>query len=365
MTNIERVNEITAELKSFSKNRYCREEILPELFALQDEMVNLTFNGDHSENAQLKIWDVKRHFQNLNEESGYIAEDAFKKFEFGCDDFGNLIRSEISGRRGEEKAFRCLKTLRSQNKILTNIELEHEDLRCEIDAIVITRKAIFIIEVKNTGKDIIIDEKGNYYRLSQYQSLDKNIGERMNEKVYLLKKVLEDSGIKNINIETYLLFTNSSIQVDNQYPYLKECYLSNLCHLIDKYSGSIIYSDSDLNKIFEIVSDVKCRGTYPISMDINQFKLDFATVMAALESASEERNEYDFVAGEHRYVPFKRFFGVPPYDVTEDIPDEENFDYHVPNCFDKLRSNPVVKKGAIALGVAGLAAVAACKLIKK
>ena len=42
MTNIERVNEITAELKSFSKDRYCREEILPELFALQDEMVNLT-----------------------------------------------------------------------------------------------------------------------------------------------------------------------------------------------------------------------------------------------------------------------------------------------------------------------------------
>lgn len=365
MTNIERINAITGELKSFSKERYSREEILPELFALQDEMVNLTFNGDHSENAQLKIWDVKRHFQNLNEESGHIADEEFKKFELSCNDFSNLIKSEISGQRGEEKAFRCLKALRSQNKILTNIELKHEDLRCEIDAIVITRKAIFVIEVKNTGKDIIIDEKGNYFRLSQHQSLDKNIGERMNEKVYLLQKVLEDSGIKNLNIESYLLFTNSSIQVDNQYPYLRECYLSNLCHLIDRYSGRIIYSDQDLNKMYEIISDVKCREKYPISMDINQFKLDFATVMAALESASEERNNEECVIEEHKSVLLKRFFGIPTDDEIEDIPEEECFDCHVPNCFDKLRNSPAVKKGAIALGVAGLAAVAACKLIKK
>ena len=56
--NATRKSEIINAMPSFSKERYPKSELLPELFKLQSELVDLTFNGDHAENAQLKIWDV-------------------------------------------------------------------------------------------------------------------------------------------------------------------------------------------------------------------------------------------------------------------------------------------------------------------
>ena len=59
--------------------------------------------------------------------------------------------------------FRKLEYLNSPNIVLRNIELSDGALRSELDAIVITPKCLTIVEVKNTGKDIFIDENGNYF----------------------------------------------------------------------------------------------------------------------------------------------------------------------------------------------------------
>ena len=77
----------------------------------------------------------------------------------------NLIKAEISGNRGEYKAFKTLEYLQSQNKVMRNVELSHGETRTEIDALVITPKCLTIVEVKNTSKNnLLIDEDGNYYR---------------------------------------------------------------------------------------------------------------------------------------------------------------------------------------------------------
>ena len=57
----------------------------------------------------------------------------------------NLIRAEISGKRGEAIAFNSLRNLSCPHYILRNIELEDGTGRTEIDFLVITPKAIFII----------------------------------------------------------------------------------------------------------------------------------------------------------------------------------------------------------------------------
>ena len=56
-----RVNEMMATMKSFSKDKYQKNELLTEMFALQQEIVGLTFNGDHASTADLKIWDEEKH----------------------------------------------------------------------------------------------------------------------------------------------------------------------------------------------------------------------------------------------------------------------------------------------------------------
>lgn len=92
-----RIEEIKSGMNSFTKNLYNKSEVLPELFALQSELVNLTFNGNHAENANLRIWDVEAHFDKLNEECGHVANTEIAKFKEGCKVICNTIKAEMSG----------------------------------------------------------------------------------------------------------------------------------------------------------------------------------------------------------------------------------------------------------------------------
>ena len=62
MTKENRIKEILSLMQSFKKETYHKDELLPEYFELQKEMINLTFNDNHAENGKLRIWDVENHF---------------------------------------------------------------------------------------------------------------------------------------------------------------------------------------------------------------------------------------------------------------------------------------------------------------
>ncbi len=134
----ERVNELKASMKSFGKEKYQKAELLDEMFALQQEIVSLTFNQDHAALAELRIWDVEKHLEQMNEELGNVADEELQRFIEGSKILCNLIKAEISGNRGEAKAFRTLEYIKSRNYVLKNVELSDGDFRTELDAVVIT-----------------------------------------------------------------------------------------------------------------------------------------------------------------------------------------------------------------------------------
>ena len=131
--NKNRVNELMASMKSFSKDKYQKSELLPEMFNLQCEIVGLTFNDDHAATAELKIWDVERHLEQLNKDCGGVAEKELRKFRDQSREFSNLIRAEVSGNRGETKTLRALEGIQSQNVILRNVELSEGGRRTELE----------------------------------------------------------------------------------------------------------------------------------------------------------------------------------------------------------------------------------------
>lgn len=94
----ERVNELKASMKSFGKEKYQKAELLDEMFALQQEIVSLTFNQDHAALAELKIWDVEKHLEQMNEELGNVADEELQRFIEGSKVLCNLIKAEISGK---------------------------------------------------------------------------------------------------------------------------------------------------------------------------------------------------------------------------------------------------------------------------
>lgn len=290
MTKETRIKEIISAMQSFRKDAYHKEELLPEYLELQKELINLTFNDSHAENGKLRIWDVENHLEKLNEECGHIADEELEVFKEDSKFICNAIKSEFSGNAGEYKAFRSLETLRCKNKVMKNIEFKSGDHRTEIDAIVFTEKAVFIIEVKNPHRDIYIDERGNYCRVGDTMHLDCNIGEKMNDKVYLLREALKSAGYSNANIVSLVVFTNSTMHVDNRYDYITTCFLGNLPHIIERYNGKPIYSDSSISAMMESVANAECKEAYPVEIDINQYKYRFANLMATLEKVAERHS---------------------------------------------------------------------------
>ena len=289
-----RIIEMMANMKSFSKDKYQKNELLTEMFALQQEIVGLTFNDDHASIANLKIRDVERHLEQLNKNYGNVADEELQRFEEESKIFCNLIKAEISGNRGEAKAFKKLQYVHSSNIILKNVELRDGERRTELDAVVITPSVITIVEVKNTSKNIFIDENGDYYRTGEYLRWDCNIGEKMRIKEELLKKVLIGEGVEDIQIRSIVVFTNNRIEVQNKYSRIRTCFVSQLPYIIDSFKSSTNLREEEMKRIEKFIKEAECKEAYRFDFDVEQYKMNFATLMAVLEEASAKAEEPEY-----------------------------------------------------------------------
>lgn len=298
MMNEKRVNEIISQITAFYKDTYTRSEYLPELLKLQKELIDLTFNAEHAENGDLRLWDVERHLRKMNDERGHVADDELARFVKGSKAVCNNISAEFSGNVGEQKVFRALDNLGCQNSVLHNVELEFDGRRTEIDAIVFTNHAIFIIEIKNSKKNIFIDENGEFYRIGNSMHHDCNIADKMDEREALLRKALERAGMDYLKIFKIVTFTNPRLDVENKYHYIKVCPSNYLTSFIEKFTSNQWYSYEDICTMAEAVTEVKCPEEYKMSIDMTEFKRDFAILMAKLESAEEAEKEPEIVQEE-------------------------------------------------------------------
>lgn len=287
----QRFEELMEGMKSFGKENYHKSELLEEMFALQNELIELTFSNDHAATAKLKIWDVERHLEQMNRDNGNVAEEELSRFEEGCKEFCSLIRAEISGNRGEYKVFKELEYLEPQNKVLKNIELREGDTRTELDAVVITSKCVTIVEVKNTSKNIFIDDEGNFYRTGECLKWDCNIAEKMSAKESLLKNVLVAAGYGHIQVRSLLVFTNNRIEVQNKYRQIRICFVNQLPFIIDKYRLDNTIGTEEMNELQEVIKKAECKEAYPFEFDVKQFKQDFANLMVKLEFANIQKEE--------------------------------------------------------------------------
>lgn len=295
MTSDKRVKEIISQITAFSKATYIKSEFLPELLKLQKELIDLTFNAEHAENGDLRLWDVERHLRKMNDERDHVADDELARFIQGSKVVCNNISAEFSGKAGEQKVFRALENLDCQNGVLHNIELEFEGRRTEIDAIVFTNRAIFIIEIKNSKKDIFIDEDGEFYRTGHSMHYDCNIAEKMDEREALLRKALNKVGLNYLKIFKIVTFTNPRIDVENKYHYIKVCGSNYLPTFIEKFTSNQRYTYEDICTMMAAVNEVKCPDEYQMNIDMNDYKNNFAMLMAKLEAAEKADNETDTI----------------------------------------------------------------------
>ena len=145
------------------------------------------------------------------------------------------------------------------------------------------------------ARNIFIDENGDYYRTGEYLRWDCNIAEKMALKEELLKKVLVDDGIEDIQIRSIVVFTDNRIEVQNKYSRIRTCFVSQLAYIIDGFKSSTNMSEEEMEHIEGLIKEAECKEAYPFEFDVAQYKMDFATLMAVLEevSAKAEEPEYE------------------------------------------------------------------------
>lgn len=283
---MKRTDDIVTSICAFNKESYHKSELLDEMLSLQSEIVRLTFNDDHAATADLRIWDVERHLAQLNEDYGHPADEELQCFKDEGKILCNLIKAEISGSCGERKVFRKLEYLNSPNIVLRNIELSDDAYRTELDAVVISPKCLTIVEVKNTGKDIFIDENGNYFRNGEYLKWDCNIAEKMDIKESLLRRAAAAAGITDLQIRSLVVFTNSRIEVQNKYRQIQTCFISQLNSIIEGCNLDDRYSEQSMQNLQQAIETASSQETYPFEFDVQKYKEDFATLMAKLEDSA-------------------------------------------------------------------------------
>lgn len=286
MNKTERYEKLMQLMSPCSKELYYKDEVQSELMGLKKVILNCTYNEEHAENMRLELGDVLRHLREKNDERGNVAGEYLDSLEIECEKFDAMLGREVAGNAGEVQAFRSLETMTSQNITFHNLELCNGENRGELDAVVITSKAVFLIEVKNSSHDMVIDAKGNYYRARGYMNMDYNIGEKVNNKAFLLRNALESAVKemgKELKVVNYVVFANSRINVTNRYKYLSTCFLSQLPHMIDDFKSADIYTDEDMSIIGNALKDAEQKKAYPLDMDVKKLKHDFAMVMALLE----------------------------------------------------------------------------------
>lgn len=288
----ERTQELLNQLTPFQNGKSKAGELLNDGFTLLNQMGDIAKPLGFEIVRPVRLMELLKWLSKVNQENQYGADKLIESFVPMCKQFNNdIIQRQLSGKEGENKAYKSLQTMKKKHRILRNVELKNGEHRTELDFVVITNSVVFILEVKNTGKDTVIDEKGNYCRITKMGELafEKNIGEQMNEKEYLLREILKNAGMEKIDIRSLVVFTNSGITVTNNYEYITECYLSQLPHIVDDTEGNTLISDLQMVKIVQSIMDSQSSEEYYVEMDIELFKKTFVEIIVVMEQARDNK----------------------------------------------------------------------------
>lgn len=109
----------------------------------------------------------------------FLKEDSYLQKRVG--ELENLLAKDPKNERLQQELYTAKKGLKGENEIayqlkkanigmyvLRDINIEYEDLKAQIDFIVITPWSCYFIECKNLMGNIILDERGNFIREYTY-----------------------------------------------------------------------------------------------------------------------------------------------------------------------------------------------------
>ena len=272
--------------------RYTNQEIMEKYSDLQSIMKESAFEKQHAEILRDK--DLTNHFQALAIEHGLDQTETYLRFIKNFNVLGYTIATFKKGLNGEKLARRSLKlvSLDPNVRILYNIQLQDEDSQTEYDAIVIAPYGIFVIEVKNWNKEMVIDEYG---RLSQISTnIVYDIPGKMCTKKALLKECLGD--LFPDEYYSIMLFPEEKATCTDNYKKIPLSFGSGVSSIIQDYNYGDVLSKENIDDIVTKIESAHKEQYSTSPVNCEQLIDDFAKLMVMIEekiAKSEISNEDD------------------------------------------------------------------------
>lgn len=125
-----------------------------------------------------------------------------------------------AGKQGEKAAIEIIKqVLQEDDILLTNVCVKYREKTTELDNVILNRRGVFIIEVKNYSGELVgkeDDYEWTKYKVSKggniYEKQVRNPIKQVRRQVYILARFLKCCGI-NVWVDGYVLLLNNNSPV--------------------------------------------------------------------------------------------------------------------------------------------------------
>ena len=283
--------EIVRNFTAMVENKYQTNTYFDELEKLENQICNTIM----PQVLDKKGWydEIIKQLEKYHFNDEVMENEVKPRFISVAKKMTNEIKKKRIGNTGERYVTKFVDeagTYFENPYLISNVCLKYNDIKVEIDNILITDKAIFIIETKNWSKKIYISSSGEIFEDNKIV-IGQNIINSMANKRLALWHILKEKGLKNIHINEFVVNANqknkiksetNKIMIFNNAPDIVE-YIRN-------YNSGICYSQRDIDSVKEVIENSIYFEEYPVEYNIEQFKNDAAEIFMAfnIENNNDE-----------------------------------------------------------------------------
>lgn len=169
-----------------------------------------------------------------------------------------------SGLEGEKSALEVLSGLGSEYYVISDLEIEFDGKKSQIDSVIVGKNGVFVMETKNVKGSIVGNEQDQNITVhkvgrkgGEYSNTLYNPCKQVGTHVFRLSKMLQENGL-NIWVQGMVFFSNPETEVEFEASKIPVFSYSNagasqISSYISNYKGRVL-NPQDQKKIVGILS---------------------------------------------------------------------------------------------------------------
>lgn len=282
------INELKS-LKIVNENEVLYSDYVDYMIEFQTILSKIVFDGDDSARMDDIIYKIKEMSREKGLSRDYQVSNTIK----GLQSIAKELAISFSGKKGEERIVNKISTCRREDlSTFSNVTVSDDVEETEIDNVILTKKGIIILEIKNTKCPITISEDGRLLYNNEASYHNVSMGTKMSKKRRLLRFCLESklrelgSDIP-VSLDSYIVFSTpgtKQIKITDNYGKEKFCSKVKLPFIIDKFHTQETYSDEEYETLYNCLSNMQINSKkFSVNINFKNVCDDFLKTMESLE----------------------------------------------------------------------------------